>query len=364
MSLVFSPISCGPLQLANRIVVSPMCQYSAVEGRPSAWHVQHLMTLAMSGASLVTLEATAVSPEGRITPMDLGLYTDEQEQALGEVLGLMRSVAPPQTKFSLQLSHAGRKASANVPWMGGAWLAPLDGAWETVAPSALPFGGDWPVPRALDEDGVAAVIRDFARAAKRADQIGFDAIDLHFAHGYLVHQFLSPLANRREDRWGGDSFGRMRLALEIAIAVRRAVPSRLLLSARLSGSDWLEPHETSEPAVNLAAALKAEGIGMVCLSSGGLAPHARVRAGPFYQVPFARVVKQATGLPTQAVGLISDVQQAEAILARGDADLVALGRAFLDDPRWVWQAARRHNADVVVPPQYAKVAPGAWVRPS
>ena len=360
MSILFSPLTVGPVTLPNRIVVSPMCQYSAQDGCASDWHMQHLMTLAMSGAGLVTLEATAVTRDGRISHGDLGLYSDDCEAALGRVMAAARRVAPQGTLFALQLGHAGRKASAHAPWTGGGPLGAAEDPWPTVAPSGLPFGEAWPTPAQLDEDGLARLRDAFVAATVRAVRLGFEVIDLHLAHGYLLHQFCSPLTNRRDDAWGGDAARRMAYPLSVVRAIRAAMPPDRLLTARITGSDWMDGGLGPDDAVALTRALQAEGVGMVCVTTGGVVGTARIPVAPGYQLPHAAAVRQATGLPTQAVGLIRTAEEAEAILAAGQADAVALARAFLDDPRWPWQAARALGATVAVPPQYARGAAPNW----
>jgi 2,4-dienoyl-CoA reductase-like NADH-dependent reductase (Old Yellow Enzyme family) len=269
-------------------------------------------------------------------------------------------VAPAGTKFAIQLGHAGRKASARRPWEGGGALAPGEDPWPTVAPSAIPSGEGWHMPDALDDAGVERVRNAFVAAAQRAARIGFDVIDLHLAHGYLLHQFQSPLSNRRDDRWGGDAERRRAFPLAVARAVRTAIADCVLLSARISGSDWADGGLTPDDAVIMARDLKAAGVGMVCVSSGGLAPNARIRVGHDYQVPFAARVRREAGIATQAVGLITTAGQADAIVAEGRADMVAMARAFLDDPRWAWQAARELGAEIMLPPQYRRAAPPSW----
>lgn len=360
LSILFSAFQCGPLEFNNRIVVSPMCQYSAVDGSASDWHLQHLMNLAMSGAGLITVEATAVEPEGRITHGDLSLCSDANEEALARVLKAARSVAPSGTKFAIQLGHAGRKASSQRPWEGGGALSKNEGAWTTVAPSAVAFAEGWHTPEALDEAGLDRVRAAFVDSARRAARLGFEVIDLHLAHGYLLHQFHSPLSNHRTDQWGGDQDRRRAYPLSIARAMRAALPAHVLLSARITGSDWTADGIGPDEAVAMAKALKDEGVGMVCLTSGGLVSNAQIKAGPGYQVPFAETVRRETGLATQAVGLISGIDQAESIVSDGRADFVALARALLDDPRWPWQAARRLGADIETPVQYRRAVPPAW----
>jgi len=360
MAHLFSPLDLGSVQLPNRIAVSPMCQYSANDGCMSDWHLQHLMTLGMSGAGLVVVEATAVERIGRITHGDTGLYSDDNERAMARVLGAARAVALPGTHFGIQLAHAGRKASARRPWEGGTALPPDEDAWQTVAPSAIPLDEGWHTPAELDEAGIERVRRAFVDAARRAVRLGFEVIELHMAHGYLLHTFQSPVSNRRADRWGGDRDRRMAFPLLVARAVREAVPETVALGARITGSDWVDGGLQVEDAVTFAAALKDIGLTHVCVSSGGVAPKARIPLGPGYQVPFAARVKAETGMVTRAVGLIADPHQADDIVARGQADCVALARAMLDNPRWGWHAAEALGADCARPPQYERAKPQLW----
>jgi 2,4-dienoyl-CoA reductase-like NADH-dependent reductase (Old Yellow Enzyme family) len=360
MTELFSPLDLGSVRLPNRIAVSPMCQYSANDGCMSDWHLQHLMTMAMSGAGLVVVEATAVERIGRITHGDTGLYTDDNERAMARVLAAARAVALPGTRFGIQLAHAGRKASARRPWEGGTALPPDEDPWQTVAPSPIPLDEGWHTPAELDEAGIERVRRAFAEAALRAVRLGFEVIELHMAHGYLLHAFQSPISNRRSDRWGGDRDGRMAFPLAVARAVREAVPAEVAVGARITGTDWVEGGLQAEDAVALAAALKNVGFTHVCVSSGGVAPRARIPIGPGYQVPFAARVKAETGIVTRSVGLIADPHQAEEIVARGQADFVALARAMLDNPRWGWHAAEALGADCARPPQYERAKPAVW----
>jgi 2,4-dienoyl-CoA reductase-like NADH-dependent reductase (Old Yellow Enzyme family) len=360
MTNLFSAFETGPLRLTNRIVVSPMCQYSADDGSASDWHLQHLMTLAMSGAALVTVEATAVERGGRISHGDLGLYSDANERALARVIAAARAVAPPGTKFAIQLGHAGRKASAQRPWEGGGALGRDEDPWPTVAPSPIAFADGWHVPGELDEANLDRTRDAFVAAAKRAVRIGFDVIDLHVAHGYLLHQFHSPLSNKRDDAWGGDAERRRAYPLSVARAMREAIPEHVLLSARITGSDWAEGGLTPDDGVVMARELKVAGVGMVCVTSGGVVSNARIQVGHDYQVPFAERVRREADIATQAVGLVTNAGQANALVAEGRADMVALARALLDDPRWPWQAARELGADMVLPAQYRRAAPPAW----
>ena len=358
MSMLFSPLKVGGLALANRIAVSPMCQYSAEEGSATGWHLQHLGSLSLSGAGLLTVEATAVEPEGRITQGCLGLYSEENERALETALKLCRRWGA--ARLGIQLAHAGRKASAKVPWKGGGPLGAGEDAWQTVAPSAIPFGEGWPAPRALDGAGMARIAVAFAAAARRALRLGFDLVELHGAHGYLLHSFLSPIANRREDEYGGSLENRMRFPLEVAAAVRAVWPRDKALGMRITGQDWVAGGLTVEDAAVFAGELARLGFDYVCVSSGGVSPAARISVGLGYQAPFAASVRQRVGIPVQAVGMIVAPRQAEAILAEGKADWVALARAFLDDPRWGWHAADALGGEIAPPPQYERARPKLW----
>lgn len=359
-STLFSPLALGSLELPNRIVVSPMCQYAADDGSATDWHLQHLMNLALGGAGLVMVEATAVERRGRITHGCLGLYSDHNERSLARVLAACRAVAPVGTRFGIQLAHAGRKASVHVPWQsGGKALTAAEDAWPTVAPSALPFTETWPTPHALDATELTALVAAFVQAAERAVRIGFDVLELHFAHGYLGHELTSPLSNHRTDEYGGSLANRHRFPLRLAHAVLAAVGDRAAVGARISASDYADGGGTVEDAVALAAALRDLGGRYACVSSGNVVP-AKVPTTPGYNVPFAARVRGASGLTTRVAGLIAAPEQAEAIVASGQADLVALARAFLDDPRWVWHAADRLGATVVYPPQYERSKPASW----
>jgi 2,4-dienoyl-CoA reductase-like NADH-dependent reductase (Old Yellow Enzyme family) len=333
-----------------------MCQYSAVDGRMTDWHLIHLGHLALSGAALLTIEATAVLPEGRITYADVGLWSDETEEAIGHTLESVRRWS--DMPIAIQLAHAGRKASCEVPWKGGRQFAPdHPNGWQTVSASALPFDDGWHTPMALDADGRARVRDAFAAAARRAARLGIDAVQLHGAHGYLLHQFLSPLSNHREDEYGGSLENRMRFPLEVFDAVRAAFPAEKSVTMRVSGTDWADGGWDIEQTVALARALEAHGCGGVHVSSGGLTPRQQIPLGPSYQVPLARAVKAATSMPVVAVGLITDFEQAEAIVSTGDADLIALARAILFDPRWPWHAAAHFGARVRAPNQYLRSQP-------
>jgi 2,4-dienoyl-CoA reductase-like NADH-dependent reductase (Old Yellow Enzyme family) len=355
---LFQPLALGGVTIPNRIVVSPMCQYSAQDGRANAWHQMHYGSLACGGAGLLVIEATAVTAQGRITPGCLGLYDDACEEALAQVVAICRAVS--DVPLGLQIAHAGRKASAEVPWNGGTPLGDDPRAWPVMGPSALPFSEGWPVPRQMTLGDIAMVRRSFVAAAERALRLGFDALELHLAHGYLLHSFLSPLSNRRSDAYGGSPEGRVRLPLEIAEAVRAIWPRHRALGARLSGTDWIEGGATPDDAAALAAQLEAIGLDYLCVSSGGIGPRATIPISPGYQVPLARAIKATTRLPVRAVGLITRAHQAETILSSGDADLVAVGRGFLDDPRWGWHAADALGVDAPRPRPYARSGPKLW----
>ena len=355
MSTLFSPIALGKLALDNRIVIAPMCQYSADQGRATDWHQIHLGHLALSGAGLMFIEATAVAPEGRISPDDLGLWSDETETALARVLQSVRTYS--SIPVALQLAHAGRKASTAVPWAGGQHLAPTSGGWQTLAPSALPFAADDTPPLALDEAELQRIRNDFVTAAQRAQRLGVDVIELHAAHGYLLHQFLSPLSNARDDRYGGTLENRMRFPLEVFDAVRAAVPANLPVGIRISATDWVAGGWEIEQSVAFARELQRRGCAFIDVSSGGLSPLQQIPVEPGYQVPFAERIRRETGLPTIAVGLITEPDQAEAIVSSGQADMVALARSMLYDPRWPWHAAAELGAQVDAPKQYWRSQP-------
>jgi NADPH2 dehydrogenase len=356
-SHLFSPVTIGGLTLPNRIAVSPMCQYSAVHGSANEWHLQHLTSLSLSGSGIAVVEMTAVEPEGRITPACLGLYSNENEAALERILATCRRRG--NTRMGIQLAHAGRKASVHVPWQGGKPLG-AKGGWETVAPSAIPFDSAWPVPQALDDGGLARIRNGFANAAKRADRLGFDLVELHGAHGYLLHSFVSPLSNHRTDRYGGSLDNRMLFPLEVTRAVRAVWPRNKALGMRMTGADWIDGGLATADAVVFAAALKDAGLDYVCVSSGGVSSQARPIVVPGYQVPFAQAVKRDGKIAVQAVGMIADPHQADAIIADRQADWVALGRAFLDNPRWAWHAADALGAEIACPPQYLRGRPNVW----
>jgi 2,4-dienoyl-CoA reductase-like NADH-dependent reductase (Old Yellow Enzyme family) len=353
---LFEPFALGGTTLANRIVIAPMCQYSAVDGCMTDWHLIHLGQLALSGPALLTIEATAVLPEGRISYADVGLYDDATEAAMQRTLDSVRRWS--DMPIAVQLGHAGRKASTEVPWQGGKQIAPnIAQGWQTVAPSAIAFHHHDHAPLALDRVGLDRVRAAFADAARRAARLGIDAVQIHGAHGYLLHQFLSPLSNHRADDYGGSLENRMRFPLEVFDAVRAAFPADRPVTMRVSGTDWVEGGWDIEQTIAFAHALEARGCSLIHVSSGGLHPAQAIPVGPSYQVPLARAVKQATAMPVVAVGLITDFEQAEAIIGTGDADFVALARTILYDPRWPWHAAAHLGASVSAPNQYLRSQP-------
>ena len=358
MSLLFSSYTLssprGKLELANRIVVAPMCQYSANNGEATDWHLMHWGNLLNSGAALFIIEATGVSPEARITPACLGLWDDRTEAALKDKLTRARALAPAMPVF-IQLAHAGRKASSATPWDGGQLLSTDQGGWETLAPSAIAQLEGERLPHELTKEELKKLIDDFVMAAQRADRIGLDGVELHSAHGYLLHQFLSPIANQRKDEYGGSFENRIRFPLELFAAVRAAYKG--VLGIRISASDWIEGGWTHDDTAEFANHLKPLGCNFVHISSGGISPKQKISLGPKYQVPFAKIVKDKTGLPTMTVGLITDPHEAEAILQAGDADLIAMARAFLYKPRWGWEAAAALEGQVMANERYWRCLP-------
>jgi 2,4-dienoyl-CoA reductase-like NADH-dependent reductase (Old Yellow Enzyme family) len=357
-SVLFSPTRLAGLELANRIVVSPMCQYSADDGVASDWHLTHLGMLANSGAALLVLEMTDVERRGRITHGCLGIYSDACEAGLARVVAHCRRFG--KARLGIQIAHAGRKGSAQRPWEGSRPLGADADAWPTIAPSAIPYASGWPTPREMTPADIAQVRDAFVAAVRRAVRIGFDAIELHGAHGYLLHSFVSPISNRRSDGYGGSLAARMRYPLEIAQAVRAVMPKGMPLGARITGNDWVEGGLTPDDAVAFAKALKGAGLDFVCISSGGVSADARPAVAASTNVPFAEQVKREAGIATRAVGLIVTPKQAEAIVAEGKADMVALARAMLDDPHWGWHAAQALGAEVTRPKQYQRAAPKVW----
>jgi len=356
MSQLFTPYQIGPLALPNRIVIAPMCQYSAEDGQATDWHLIHLGQLALSGAGLLIIEATAVEADGRITTGDLGLWSDATEAALARVLASLRRHSP--MPIAIQLAHAGRKGSSRAPWDGGLQVRPDEpGGWLPDAPSALPHGPHEVPPHALDAAGLLRVRQAFVDAALRAHRLGLDAIELHAAHGYLLHQFLSPLANQRADAYGGTLENRMRFPLEVFDAIRAALPAGYPLGVRISATDWVEGAWDLAQSTAFSQALRERGCSFIHVSSGGVSPQQKIALGPNYQVGFAEGIRRATGLPTMAVGLITEPEQAEEIITQGRADMVALARGILYDPHWPWHAAARLGAQVRAPHQYWRSQP-------
>jgi 2,4-dienoyl-CoA reductase-like NADH-dependent reductase (Old Yellow Enzyme family) len=358
MSLLFTPYTLpsprGGLLLANRIVVAPMCQYAANNGAATDWHLMHWGNLLNSGAGLFTIEATAVVPEGRITPACLGLWDDRTEAALADMLQRARKLAPP-VPVCIQLAHAGRKASSALPWAGAQLLSPAQGGWETFGPSALPQLPSEAPPTEMTRADMDHVRDAFVQAAQRADRMGLEAIELHGAHGYLLHEFLSPIANQRNDAYGGSFDNRIRFPLEVFAAMRQAFGG--VLGIRISASDWVDGAWDVVQSAEFAKRIKARGCDFIHVSSGGVSPAQKIALGAGYQVPFARDIRQASGLPTIAVGLITEAQQAEAVLQAGEADLVALARAFLYEPRWGWHAAAALGGEVQAKENYWRCLP-------
>jgi 2,4-dienoyl-CoA reductase-like NADH-dependent reductase (Old Yellow Enzyme family) len=354
MTHLFSPIRLRDLTVRNRVWVAPMCQYSAVDGMPDDWHLVHLGSFARGGAGLVMTEATAVSPEGRISPADTGIWDDQQRDAWARVVEFLHGQG---AAAAMQLAHAGRKASTRPPFEGRGPVPPGEGGWATVGPSSEAYPG-LPAPAPLDTAGVDRVVGDFADGARRAVEAGFDAVEVHAAHGYLLHQFLSPLSNRRTDAYGGSFDNRARLPRRVVRAVREVLPDGMPLLVRISATDWLEGGWTVDDSVRLATLLRGDGADLVDVSSGGNAP-ADIPVGPGYQVPFARRVRHEAQVPTGAVGLITEPKQAEDVLADGSADVVLLARELLRDPHWPLRAARDLGADDDVrwPPQYLRARP-------
>ena len=357
-SRLFSSLAIGRMELTNRVTVAAMCQYSAVGGSMTDWHMQHLGNLALSGSGMLVIEATGVVPEGRITHHCTGLYSDENEAAMTRVVHFMRTISP--MRIGVQINHAGRKASAHRPWEGRGPLGPDEGAWTTFAPSPIALAPGWPAPVALDDPKLDALKAAYVDAARRAARIGLDFIELHSTHGYLLSEFLSPLANHRTDEYGGSLENRMRFPLAVFRAVRDAWPSEKPLGAKISGSDFAPGGWTPEDAVAYARELKALGCDYVTVSGGGVVLDAKVPVAPGYQVQYAERVRRKVGITTGSVGLIASPQQAEAIVASGKADFVSLARGMLFDPRWPWHAALALGDEIKYPPQYDRCNPKSW----
>ncbi len=355
MSALFSPIKLRGLTLPNRIMVSPMCQYSAENGEANDWHFTHINSLSLSGAAMFCIEATAVEATGRITHGCLGLWNDATEVALGSILASVRKRT--KTAVAIQLAHAGRKASSQRPWEGGQLIPLAEGGWTPEGPSAVPHKESEPPPRALDTAGLKRVREAFVDSARRAMRLGIDAVEIHCAHGYLLHQFLSSIANHRTDEYGGSLQNRMRFPLDVFDAVRAAVPDSKPVGIRVSCSDWVDGGWDLAQTIEFARELKKRGADWIDASSGGVSPKQKIPLGPGYQVPFAEAVKREVGVTTMAVGLITQPRQAEEIVAAGKADMVTLARAMLYDPRWGWHAAAELGGHVEAPPPYWRAAP-------
>jgi len=354
VSRILSPIKIGSLEFKNRMVVSPMCQYSAMDGVPNDWHLVHLGSRAVGGAALVFTEATAVSPEGRISPADLGLWNDEQAKAFKRITNFIKSQGAIP---GIQLAHAGRKASTKVPWTGEGMVPRSEGGWEVIAPTAMKFSDTYPQPREMTLDDMKAVVRQWGEAARRSLEAGFQALEIHMAHGYLLHQFLSPLSNHRKDASGGELHNRMRFPLEVAKAVRGAWPSHLPVFVRISATDWVEGGWDLPQSIELAKELKKVGADLIDCSTGGVAPGAKIPIAPGYQVKFAEEIRRQAGIMTGAIGLITSAAQAEEILAAGQADVVIMAREFLRDPYFPLHAAKTLGDDPRYPNQYLRAKP-------
>lgn len=357
-SALFSPLELRGLTLKNRIAVSPMCQYAAESGSAVDWHLMHLGQFSMGAAGLVMTEATAVSAVGRITPKCLGLYSDENEAGIKRVIDFCRKYGV--TPMGIQLAHAGRKGSAQIPLDGGRPLAAAENPWTTAAPSAIPFGPGWHVPQALNRESLAAIRVEFVAATERAARIGFDLAEVHSAHGYLLHQFLSPLSNQRNDEYGGKLENRMRFPLEVFEAVRATWPDDKPLGIRISATDWIEGGWTLEESVVFADELKSLGCDFIDVSSGALSPRQKIPLGPGYQVSLSARIRKQAGIATWTVGMITKAHQAEDIIAGGKADIVALARGMMFNPRWAWHAAEELGADTEYSKMYARCAPSQW----
>jgi 2,4-dienoyl-CoA reductase-like NADH-dependent reductase (Old Yellow Enzyme family) len=351
VSKLFSTYKLRDLEFKNRVFVSPMCQYSSRDGMPTDWHLVHLGSRAVGGAGLVTVEATAVSPEGRISPADSGIWSDAHAEAFKSIA---RFIKEQNSIPAIQLAHAGRKASTDVPWRGGKGLKESEGGWQTLAPTAVPFADDYPLPREMTLDQIKETIKQFADAARRSLEAGFEVVEIHMAHGYLLHEFLSPLSNLRQDEYGGSFAARTRFPLQVAEAVRDVWPASLPLFVRISATDWAEGGWDLPQSIEFSRQLKLRGVDLVDCSSGGLIPNVKIPVGPGYQVPFAAEIRKDAEVATAAVGMISEAKQAEEIIAGEQADVVFLARAMLRDPYWALHAARELGVDVAWPIQYGR----------
>jgi len=361
-SALFTPFSLRTVEFSNRIGVSPMCQYSSMDGYASDWHLVHLGGFAKGGAGLVILEASAVTPQGRISPGDLGIWKDDHIDGLERIVRFVHSQG---ARVGIQLAHAGRKASMSIPFGGERLLPPEEGGWETIAPSAVAFSETYSLPQALDQAGIDAVVQAFRQAARRALEAGFDLIEIHAAHGYLLHQFLSPLSNQRSDAYGGSFENRIRLLTEVLTAVRKEWPADLPVLVRISATDWADGGWTPDDSVDLARLFRGLGVDLVDVSSGGLVPYAKIPVGPGYQVHLAARIRREACIATAAVGMITEATQAETIVTNGEADMVLLGREVLRNPNWPLQTAAALKEQASWPVQYLRAAPrGAVARPA
>lgn len=351
MSKLFSPLTLREVTFRNRAWVSPMCQYSSRDGMPNDWHLVHLGSRAVGGAGMVMVEATAVTPEGRISPADSGIWSDLHAEAFSRIT---RFIAENGAVPAIQLAHAGRKASTAAPWLGHGPLDERDGGWQTIAPSAIPFDKHYPMPREMTREEIGELVRAFVAAAKRSLAAGFKVVEIHAAHGYLLHEFLSPLSNHRRDEYGGSPENRTRLVRQVAQAVREAWPANLPLFVRISATDYAEGGWDLQQSVELAKGLKSDGVDLIDCSSGALVPNVKMPIGPGYQVPFAEAIRRGAGIATGAVGMITEPQQAEEVISSGKADAVLIARELLRDPYWPLRAAKLLKADVVWPRQYER----------
>ena len=349
---IFSELDIGSLRVSNRIVISPMCQYSAKDGNATDWHLAHYLQMALSGAGMIVLESTAVSSEGRITLGDLGIYSDQNETKLKKMVSSIKKYS--NAAIVLQLSHAGRKGSVTFPWKGSRPLKSEEGSWKTVAPSEIPRTSDSNLPAELSLEQIQIIKDNYISAAIRASRAGVDALEIHIAHGYLFHQFFSPISNKRTDKYGGSLKNRFRLIMEIVVEIRKALPRNKIIGARVTAQDWLDNGSTIEDCIELVNELKRVGVLYVCASSGGILPITNLKSSPGFQVKFAKELKDKTGIITRAVGQITDFKLAQNIVESGDADLICIGRGYLNDPRWVWRAAKYFNKQINVPNQYER----------
>lgn len=354
MNKLFSPLKIREVEFKNRIFVSPMCQYSSDDGMPTDWHLVHLGSRAVGGASLVIVEATAVSQEGRISPNDCGMWSDDHAMAFKRITSFLKSQGALP---GIQLAHAGRKASTDAPWRGGKVLTTEEGGWPPIAPSPIPFDEASPVPREVTQGDLEEIVSKFAAAARRSIEAGFEVLEIHMAHGYLLHEFLSPLSNHRTDEYGGSLENRMRLPLRVAEAARKTWPARLPLFVRISCTDWIEGGWDLTQSITLCRRLKTLGVDLIDCSSGALLPYAKIPAGPGFQVPFAAIVRKEAQIATGAVGFITHPVQAEQIIATGQADAILIAREFLRQPYWPLHAARTLNVDIPWPSQYLLAKP-------